>query len=246
MLDRLNGNHVTNISSRSVQVRHPQRIYLERVSDFVHRETRWLDIGCGRQLVPSWMRGHTDLEGEIVSRARCLVGIDPDLVALQDNHSHHFKLKADGESLPFADDSFDLATSNMVFEHVKQPRPILAELRRVLTPGGRLILLTPNWLDVVTIVARVVPNRLHPALVSRMETRGAQDVYPTHFRFNRPSTVQRLLSEAGFGYSKIERLDHPDTYAHVPIVAQIESAWHSLARRWPALKGTLLIEAMVE
>jgi ubiquinone/menaquinone biosynthesis C-methylase UbiE len=191
------------------------------------------------------LQGQAELEAELKSQARWLVGVDPDLAALRDNRSCHLRLKADAGALPFDDRSFDLVTSNMVFEHVKDPRAILAEIRRVLRSGGRLLVLTPNWLDLVTIAARAVPNRWHPALVSRMETRAQEDVYPTHFRFNRPGNVERLLREAGFQNFQIELLDQPDTYTHIPVIARLESAWHGLARRWPALRGIVLIEAEV-
>jgi ubiquinone/menaquinone biosynthesis C-methylase UbiE len=225
------------------KIRHPQRIYFERILQNLQEQDRWLDIGCGRQLVPWWLPGNRELESELKARARCLIGVDPDLQALRDNRACHLRLKADSSALPFADGSFDLVTSNMVFEHVEDPRAIVREIRRVLRRGGGLVVLTPNWLDIVTIAARAVPNILHPALVSLVELRGKEDVYPTHFRFNRRGAVEKMLHGARFGYCRIELLDQPDTYPHVPIFAPIESAWHGLARRWPALRGTLLIEA---
>lgn len=42
----------------------------------------------------------------------------------------------DGESVPFADASFDLVYCKQVLEHVRRPRPLLADVRRVLAPGG--------------------------------------------------------------------------------------------------------------
>jgi ubiquinone/menaquinone biosynthesis C-methylase UbiE len=227
----------------AVKIRHPQRVYFERIAKNLNAQDRWLDIGCGRQLVPWWMPGNRELESELKSRARWLIGVDPDLEALRDNGACHVRLKADTSALPFADGSFDLVTSNMVFEHVEAPQAILREIRRILRRGGSLVVLTPNWLDIVTIAARAVPNILHPALVSLVEFRSKEDVYPTRFRFNRRGVVEKMLHGARFGYCRIELLDQPDTYPHVPIFARIESAWHGLARRWPALRGTLLIEA---
>jgi ubiquinone/menaquinone biosynthesis C-methylase UbiE len=226
-----------------VRVRHPQQVYFERIAKKLMARDRWLDIGCGRQLVPWWLQGNRELEMDLKSRARCLVGVDPDLDALRDNRACHLRLKADSSALPFADGSFDLVTSNMVFEHVDDPEAILREIRRVLRCCGNLIVLTPNWLDIVTIAAWAVPNLLHPVFVSRVEARSKEDVYPTRFRFNRRGAVEKMLRDTRFNRCRVELLDQPDTYPHVPVFARIESAWHGLARRWPALRGTLLIEA---
>ncbi|MGH9803245.1 MAG: methyltransferase domain-containing protein, partial [Blastocatellia bacterium] len=217
---------------------HPQQVYFERIETLLQPGTRWpkafwLDVGCGRQLVPKWMGGGEEIESRLKSRAALLAGVDPDFAALNDNRSCHFLLQADSVSLPFADGSFDLATSNMVFEHVAEPLQSLKEIRRTLRPGGRLIVLTPNWLDIVTLAARAIPNRWHPAIVSSVETRNRAEVYPTHFRFNRPRTVESFLRAAGFNHCRIELLEHPDAYSHVPVVARIENAWHRLASRWP-------------
>jgi len=241
------GNRVGNrgSDSGSNRARHPQRIYFDRVKQHLDRKTRWLDVGCGRQLTPWWMKGQAEVEADLKSRAQSLIGVDPDFAALGDNRSHPLRINADAARLPFADGSFDLVTSNMVFEHVEAPLSSLKEIRRALGAGGRLIVLTPNWLDIVTIAARIVPNRWHPAVVSRIEERGAADVYPTHFRFNRPATVERILREAGFGNWSVELLEHPDVYVHVPVISRVEASWHRLAHRWPALRGALLIEAEV-
>lgn len=50
------------------------------------------------------------------------------------------------ETLPFATASFDTVLSHEVLEHVQDDGQALAEMARVLRPGGRLILFTPNRL----------------------------------------------------------------------------------------------------
>jgi len=47
--------------------------------------------------------------------------------------------------LPFAEASFDLAFSHALFEHLSDPRAALAEIRRVLRPGGLVALCSPDW-----------------------------------------------------------------------------------------------------
>ncbi len=54
-----------------------------------------------------------------------------------------------GESLPFANDSFDLILSNEVIEHVADDRAAVAEMARVARPGGRVVIFAPNrWYPV--------------------------------------------------------------------------------------------------
>lgn len=48
---------------------------------------------------------------------------------------------ADVTALPFADQSFDCVTCGWVIEHLSDPRPGLSEIRRILRPGGSLLLL---------------------------------------------------------------------------------------------------------
>lgn len=50
-------------------------------------------------------------------------------------------------SLPFADASFDLVYSIEVFEHLHRPYDTLAQCYRILKPGGRLVVSTPNILQ---------------------------------------------------------------------------------------------------
>jgi SAM-dependent methyltransferase len=49
-------------------------------------------------------------------------------------------------SLPFADNTFDVALCNQVLEHVPEPYQVLAEIQRVLKPGGKLYFSAPqSW-----------------------------------------------------------------------------------------------------
>ncbi|WP_330305040.1 MULTISPECIES: class I SAM-dependent methyltransferase [unclassified Streptomyces] len=66
-----------------------------------------------------------DADAGMVAAARA-AGVDARLAALPE--------------LPFADGEFDAVVANFVLNHVGRPRAALAELRRVLRPGSRLVL----------------------------------------------------------------------------------------------------------
>lgn len=55
-------------------------------------------------------------------------------------------LAYDGTTLPFPSGAFDIVESMDVIEHTADPRGYLAELGRVLAPGGVILLVTPNRL----------------------------------------------------------------------------------------------------
>ena len=56
--------------------------------------------------------------------------------------------RADLVSLPFRDGSFDAALNIVTLEHVPDPARVIAELARVLRPGGKLLLVVPHEWEV--------------------------------------------------------------------------------------------------
>jgi SAM-dependent methyltransferase len=113
-----------------------ERIW-ERFSFPLGPTTNVLDIGPGKGLYSKWLRGHD-------CRVSCL-DIDPSLEDLYRDLGCYFKT-ADlrREPLPFGDAHFDLIWCSHVIEHLRKPLEFLEECKRVLKPGGHLILRTPN------------------------------------------------------------------------------------------------------
>jgi SAM-dependent methyltransferase len=69
---------------------------------------------------------------------------------------------ADVQALPFADGEFDCAVANAMLYHVEDPDRALAELARVLAPGGRLVAVTigaEHMAEVWRLVGYVQPKR---------------------------------------------------------------------------------------
>jgi len=93
-----------------------------------------LDFGCGSKPYES-----------LFGNATGYVGVDIE-VSGHDHRDSRVDVFYDGRTLPFADERFDSAVCFEVLEHVFNPDEVLAELRRVLKPGGRLLLSIPfGW-----------------------------------------------------------------------------------------------------
>jgi SAM-dependent methyltransferase len=87
--------------------------------------------------------------GEYLQRlseqAKLAVGLDVDLERVLETSQKGLTVQlAVGEALPHDAGTFDLILSNEVIEHVEDDRQTVAEMVRVLKPGGRIILFCPN------------------------------------------------------------------------------------------------------
>jgi SAM-dependent methyltransferase/uncharacterized protein YbaR (Trm112 family) len=115
-----------------------------RAGDDRHRPLDLLEIGCGTGPVLVAARAAGD-------RYRVVAGIDIALrwlvVAqrrLADEKVSIPLICACGEALPFADAGFDRVVADSMLEHASDQSRVLSEAYRVLRPGGRLFLATPN------------------------------------------------------------------------------------------------------
>ncbi len=101
---------------------------------------RFLDIGCG-----------TGKQAFAFSKYfKEIYGIDQykDAQAHFESYDRTIELSnvnLENESLPYKDGFFDLIFTKSVIEHVHNTDHFLSEARRVLSPKGRLIILTPSW-----------------------------------------------------------------------------------------------------
>ena len=153
-----------------------------RVTD---RRPRILDVGCGTGANLLMLSEYGDAEGVDVS--------EDALAFCRERGLDKVKLGA-AEELPYEDGTFDLVTAFDVVEHIDDDLAGLREMRRVLRPGGRVLLFVPTF----------------------MFLWGLQDDVSNHRRRYRLPELQRVLEQAGF---EIERTTYANITFFLPILA---------------------------
>jgi 2-polyprenyl-3-methyl-5-hydroxy-6-metoxy-1,4-benzoquinol methylase len=131
---------------------------------------------------------------------------------------------ASAEGLPFADGSFGVVIIKHVVEHLPHPEKAIAELGRVIAPGGALILATPN------LASLSRPSKGDKWI-------GYHD--PTHISLKPPSEWLSMLKEAGF---KLKRV-FADGFWDAPYVPLIPKNLQKLA--FGSLGGLQAISGVV-
>jgi SAM-dependent methyltransferase len=200
-------------------LKYSQTIYEEALSKATASAECWLDLGCGRQLLPPW---RLEQERALIRRPKICVGLDYDYDSLEKHLSMRNKVRGDISRLPFGDDSFDVVTSNMVFEHLKDPETQLREIFRILRPGGLLLFHTPNSRSYGPIIASVIPERIKRRLIWLLQQRGEDDSFPTFYRINTPTSIGRIAQVTGYEVTYLRLIVSTPLFIMVPPVLFFE------------------------
>lgn len=169
----------------SAQTRLRERIWRERVREVATLSPppgRLLDVGCGdgsflREAAgEGWTVTGTEFSpaGAQIARAAGVPVFTGEL--------HEARLPGEG---------FDVITCWHVIEHVSDPRRLLDEMYRLLTPGGVLVLATPNLDDRVFRLAYLLVRRRQPR-------RYEPDEREVHLFIYSAETLRQLVTSAGF------------------------------------------------
>lgn len=174
----------------------------------VSREMRVLDVGCGTGA----------LLNELREKANYVVGVDNSAEALAfcRLRGHENLVKADGASLPFRDEEFDIVTAIGIIEHISDDKRFLSELQRVLKENGRLVLMTSSFpfLWTQADVANDHKKRYYlRALEKEIHKRGFSTLRFSHFNFVLFPALAAML----IGHRLIKGLNSPKPERILPM-----------------------------
>lgn len=202
---------------------HPYQIFEKRISSFLREDFTLLDAGCGRS---------AQLISKFVGRAKRLIGveiIDFDPEARKDGIE---LLNNDLSKIDLESETVDLVISRSVLEHIREIKPVYAEVYRVLKRGGQFMFLVPNLGDYTSMISFIIPNRFHSVIVSKTEGRDPRDTFPTFYKSNTSFAVRRLAKATGFKVISIDYLgQYPAMLMFNPVLFFLGTVYEKIISR---------------
>jgi 2-polyprenyl-3-methyl-5-hydroxy-6-metoxy-1,4-benzoquinol methylase len=183
-----------------------------------------LDVGCA--------------DGGFLSQfpAACTkVGVDLAPNRFRPADIHFVQTDVGHGGLPFVDNSFDAVYAGEIIEHVLDTEQFLRDIRRVLRPGGTVVLTTPNLCSLKNLYQWMRGRQL--AWVDYKNDQLG------HVRYFSPESLVQLISDTGFSVRRLCSSGF-EIGAHVPSLAWLTGATQRLFSH--SVRGNCLIVAAVK
>lgn len=122
---------------------YPEKLCLHLTDRFnIPQGAKLLDLGCGRgEFLEGFKKAGLDV-----------FGLDRDPHATKAVNAIEVKTcDFEKNKFPYADNTFDVVFSKSVVEHFFDPENFILESLRVLKPGGRIIMMTPDWITTMKV-----------------------------------------------------------------------------------------------
>jgi SAM-dependent methyltransferase len=153
-------------------------------------ESRLLEIGCGagNLLLQATVRGSYPVALDLAKQALTFVRSRLREAKSGSQAPRDFMcIQSIGELLPLEGESFDCILLSEVIEHLEVPQISIKEAARVLRPGGRLLITTPNYRSLWPLMERAVD-------LLNMAPKMAGEQHISRFY---PASLKDLLTESG-------------------------------------------------
>lgn len=165
-----------------------------RVNTLTNLEGTYLDYGAGRA---KWFEDdygtlHRSLR-HMQGKFREVIAADIDPVVME-NRSADRCMLIENNQIDLEDGSVDVIVADYVIEHVEDPSTFVAEIGRILKPGGWFCARTPHKMHYVALADRIIPEKLAGPILHRAQPmRKEQDVFPKAYRLNTMGDITRAF-----------------------------------------------------
>ena len=172
--------------------------FYTRVQALAGADAVMIDFGCGRGAYgedPVAFRRDLRVFRGKVGR---VIGMDTSHSGTENPFIDEFRC-LEGPRWPLENEHATLIVCDNVLEHLPVPRAFFSEAYRVLRPGGSLCIRTPNLLNYIALLSKLIPDRSHARVLAKAKPGLAgEDIFPTLYRCNTIPAVRRALAQQGF------------------------------------------------
>jgi ubiquinone/menaquinone biosynthesis C-methylase UbiE len=187
----------------------PDSIFRKEILKLVSPKSTIVDIGCGREA--TFLRS-------ISSYAEEVYGVDLEIVEKIVDGNIQI-INGDAEAIPLPDRIADVITMINVAEHLPDPKRVFMECKRVLKPGGSLVLTAPSKFHPPILVSRAFSHRIRQWINYVITGTQSQDTFPAYYKADSARVLRKLVSSVGLRMVSIKYLsNHPQYFMFSTLV----------------------------
>jgi SAM-dependent methyltransferase len=166
-------------------------------------DARWLDVGCGTGVLTQTILAH--------AAPASVTGVDPSDRFIAYARQHTTEPRASlrtgtAEALAFSDDLFDAVVAGLVLNFIPSPQRALAEMRRVLRPGGTVAVYVWDHAGEMQLIRHFWDAAIALDPAARDLDEGCR------FPICHPDPLLALLTDAGFDRVECRVIDVPTAF----------------------------------
>jgi SAM-dependent methyltransferase len=165
-------------------------------------------------------------------------------------HTACFDVAGDISGVAHLRNSFDLAFSRMVFEHVADGQRAWANLYELLAPGGIGLAFVPTLYSVPFVLNRLLPDKLAASIVKLIfhhRTDKEDPIFPARYSWcvADQARLRRMLTAIGYRDVIVEPFYGHGYYRYFPVIRDLHRRFTGMARRgdWRLLASFAYIAA---